>query len=115
MELICFIQNNVLFLDGQAKLNDFGISRVLDDAEGLSSRVHGNCRFQAPEILIAKETSHTCVGNKYLKLVSSGRLEGCWGVTHPEDLTDPETEEGKEFRTHFVETVVTSCFKDSEE
>ena len=61
MVLIAFIQNNVLFLDGQAKLNDFGISRVLDDAEGLSSRVHGSCRFLAPEILRAKETSNNCV------------------------------------------------------
>ena len=45
--------------DRCVKLHDFGISRILGDAHGLSSKVHGSYSYQAPEVLQALDLAQT--------------------------------------------------------
>lgn len=49
------------------KLHDFGISRISNDATGLSSEPHGHYRYQAPEVweeLAKKEKPRSCATAK---------------------------------------------------
>ena len=52
-------QDNILMTGGCPKLHDFGISRILGDAHGLSTKVHGSYLYQAPEILRALDLAQT--------------------------------------------------------
>lgn len=43
--------------NGVPKLHDFGISHILNDALGFSTRVHGSDLYSAPEVMKARSGS----------------------------------------------------------
>ena len=63
-----------MLLNGYAKLYDFGISRIPEDENGLSTYIHGCCRFQAPELLRVEDALCPKLGMRKCDIFSYGRV-----------------------------------------